>query len=278
MPPSGRRPGRGRGRPRPSATGSAASPTSPATTPTRQPASPMRQPRSRRSPCPTPAHSRPQHEPPDRSPAAQASLGHVDGRATPRVTRRRPTAVADRSVPCRTENGADDMTAATSTSITAPPPTRPPGLRLQLDPTRAGTGAVDGGWWPRSRDPDAELPDLIASLDASLGPITRVALNLGAWDTAPRRVAVDGRRVRVGWFRQMDAHTIGVARAAQDRVLLLVIPPPATTAAAEMAMAMAADAANSARPTDILAAAGIGGRDPAPMPPSHSHNNGGQAA
>jgi hypothetical protein len=161
------------------------------------------------------------------------------------------------------------MTAATSTPTPAPPPrpTAPPGLRLQLDPTMAGTGTVDGGWWPRSRDPDAELPELIAGLDSSLGPITRVALNLDAWDTAPRRVAVDGRRVRVGWFRHMDAHTIGVTRAAQDRVVLLVVPPQATTAAAGTAMAMAADAANSARPSDILAAAGMGGQDPAPMPP-----------
>jgi hypothetical protein len=131
----------------------------------------------------------------------------------------------------------------------------------------AGTGAVDGGWWPRSRDPDAELSSLIAGLDSSLGPITRVALNLGAWDTAPRRVAVDGRRVRVGWFRQMDAHTIGVTRAAQARVVLLVVPPQATPAAAGTAMAMAADATNSTGPADILAAAGIGGEDPAPMPP-----------
>jgi hypothetical protein len=170
----------------------------------------------------------------------------------------------------RTENGADDMTAAGSTLSTAPPSTRPPappGLRLRLDPTMAGTGAVDGGWWPRSRDPEAELPGLIAGLDAALGTITRVALNLDAWDRAPRRVAVDGRRIRVGWFRHMDAHTIGVTRASQGRVVLLVVPPQATTAVAGNAMAMAADAANSAGPADILAAAGIGGQDPAPMPP-----------
>ena len=42
----------------------------------------------------------------------------------------------------------------------------------------------------------------------SHGPITRVALNVDAWKR-PRRVAVNGRRVRVGWFRHMDAHTIG---------------------------------------------------------------------
>ena len=161
------------------------------------------------------------------------------------------------------------MTAVTSTPATAAStrPSAPPGLRLQLDPTMAGTGAVDGGWWPRSRDPDAELPGLIAGLDASLGPITRVALNLDAWDSAPRRVAVDGRRVRVGWFRQMDAHTIGLTRAAQDRVVLLVVPPQATPAAAQIAMAMAADGATNAGPADILATTGIGGQSPAPVPP-----------
>jgi hypothetical protein len=65
----------------------------------------------------------------------------------------------------------------------------------------------------------------------------------------------------------MDAHTIGVTRASQGRVALLVVPPQATTAAAEIAMAMAADAATSAGPADILGAAGLGGEDPAPMPP-----------
>ena len=156
------------------------------------------------------------------------------------------------------------MPSASSTPTTAVPPTgpsAPPGLRLQLDPTMAGTGAVDGGWWPRSRDPDAELPGLIAALDSSLGPVTRVALNLDAWDSAPRRVAVDGRRVRVGWFHHMDAHTIGVTRAFQDRLALLVVPPEAAGQAAQRAMAMAADAANGAGPADILAAARIGAQD-----------------
>jgi Family of unknown function (DUF5994) len=152
------------------------------------------------------------------------------------------------------------MTTVASTPTAAPPtrPTTQSGLRLQLDPTMVGTGVVDGGWWPRSRDPDAELPALIAGLDSSLGPITRVALNLDAWDPAPRRVAVNGRRIRVGWFRQMHPDTIGVTRAFQVRVALLVVPPEATTAAAGIAMAMAADGANSAGPADILAAAGLG--------------------
>jgi hypothetical protein len=100
-----------------------------------------------------------------------------------------------------------------------------------------------------------------------------VALNLDAWDTAPRRVAVNGRRVRVGWFRHVDPDTIGVTRAGQDGVALLVIPPQATTAAAGIVLATAVDGVNSAGPADILVAAGIGGQDPAPMPRSNSRSD-----
>jgi Family of unknown function (DUF5994) len=158
------------------------------------------------------------------------------------------------------------MTPASSHTTTAAPPTGPTassGLRLHLSPTLIGAGIVDGGWWPRSRDPDAELPTLVMDLESTLGTITRVALNLDAWDRAPRRVAVDGRRVRVGWFRMMDAHMIGVTRAFQDRLALLVVPPEAAGPAAQRAMVMAADATNGTGPADILAAAGIDAEDDA---------------
>jgi Family of unknown function (DUF5994) len=55
--------------------------------------------------------------------------------------------------------------------------------------------------------------------------ISRVALNPDAWDSAPRRVVIDGRRVHVGWFRAMNAHTVGVTGAFGDRFVLLVVPP-----------------------------------------------------
>jgi hypothetical protein len=142
-------------------------------------------------------------------------------------------------------------------------PTASSGLRLRLSPTLAGAGILDGGWWPHSWDPDTELPGLIAGLESTLGPITRVALDLDAWDRAPWGVAIDGRRVRVGWFRTMDARMIGVTRALQERLALLVVPPEAAVQAAERAMAMAADATNSAGPAEILAAAGIVSKDDA---------------
>jgi Family of unknown function (DUF5994) len=162
------------------------------------------------------------------------------------------------------------MTPDNADRTTAAPPagqSAPRGLRLRLDPTLVGRGSLDGGWWPRSRDPKAELPDLITGMESSLGIITGVALNLDAWDSAPRRVVIDGRRVHVGWFRAMNAHTVGVTGAFRDRFVLLVVPPQATTAAAATAMAMAADATSSAGPADLLAASGIGARETAPTPP-----------
>jgi Family of unknown function (DUF5994) len=168
------------------------------------------------------------------------------------------------------------MTPDNADRTTAAPPagqSAPRGPRLRLDPTLAGRGSLDGGWWPRSRDPEVELPDLIAGLESSLGVITRVALNLDAWDSAPRRLVVDGRRVHVGWFRAMNAHTVGVTGALRDRFVLLVVPPEATPAAAATAMAMAADASNSTGPADLLAASGIGARDTAPTPRRGAHRD-----
>jgi hypothetical protein len=67
--PSGRPPGQGHGRARRWATGSAAPPTSPAPATTPQPAGPAHRHlcHTHRSRCPTPAPSRHQHEPPDRT-------------------------------------------------------------------------------------------------------------------------------------------------------------------------------------------------------------------
>ena len=156
------------------------------------------------------------------------------------------------------------MTPDSSDRTTAGPPagrSASRDLRLRLDPTLARRGILDGGWWPRSPDPETELPDLIRGLESSLGVITRVALNPHAWDSAPRQVAIDGRRVHVGWFREMNADTIGLTRGSRERFVLLVVPPQATPAAAAIAMAMAADATSTVRPANLLAASGIGPAD-----------------
>src|ERR1700728_4033664 len=81
-----------------------------------------------------------------------------------------------------------------------------PRLRLQDD--HSGRGLLDGGWWPRSGDPAAELPQLIPALDERHGRITRLMLGTGDWDASrPRRIYIDGqpgrRVVKLGWFNTM---------------------------------------------------------------------------
>jgi hypothetical protein len=135
-------------------------------------------------------------------------------------------------------------------------PAGPPPARLRLDRRLGRRGAVDGGWWPRSRDASVELPALVTALDASLGAITRrVSIHVDTWDNIPRQLRVDGRTVRVSWFRSMDAHGLTVATDRGDPIELLVIPADTAHGPAGMAMSMAASGkADRRRPTDMLAA------------------------
>jgi hypothetical protein len=49
----------------------------------------------------------------------------------------------------------------------------------------------------QSRNLSTELPALLAVLAVRLGRTERVSYNVTAWDTAPRRITVDGRRRQV---------------------------------------------------------------------------------
>ena len=56
---------------------------------------------------------------------------------------------------------------------TSPAPRSRPRLRLQ--PDLSARTLLDGGWWPRSADPAAELPGLILAIEERHGPITRIS-------------------------------------------------------------------------------------------------------
>ena len=106
------------------------------------------------------------------------------------------------------------------------PPSRP---RLRLQPDLSARTLLDGGWWPRSADPAAELPGLILAIEERHGPITRIMLGRAGWDASrPRRLRVDGpagsRVVRLGWFETMPAGLL-TATARAGRTDLLTVPP-----------------------------------------------------
>lgn len=124
-------------------------------------------------------------------------------------------------------------------------------LRLRLKPKGPTTGHVDGGWWPRSRDLTAELPELATVLSVRLGPVERVAYAMDAWDSPPRRVDVDGRRIRLEGFRSQDSDVVHLA-GIHGRMSLLVIPPTASDTAGHDAMMTAAHRDNADSPAAIL--------------------------
>src|SRR3954468_13448942 len=132
----------------------------------------------------------------------------------------------------------------------------PTASRFSLDPAFRRLGAVDGGWWPRSRDANVELPELVSALNARVGAVVRLGVDARDWDDIPGRITVDGHVVRIGRFADVN-HKIIATRAPQDHILLLVVPPHASTAAAKAALARAASGRHSGRPEAILAASGI---------------------
>jgi hypothetical protein len=140
-----------------------------------------------------------------------------------------------------------------SISISPTPPTEP---RLRMMPSGSGRTLLDGGWWPRSTDPVAELPGLILAIDALRGPVTRILLATGDWASHPRRLGVAGRVVRLGYFTSQPAGLLTAVRGNRDRVDLLVVPPNTDGDLADEAMLMAATAGNLIHAQRILLAVG----------------------
>jgi hypothetical protein len=141
------------------------------------------------------------------------------------------------------------ITTQRATIIPPSPPSQP---RLSLAPIR-GQAVLDGGWWPRSWDPVAELPGLVLALSERYGRIRHIMLNIHTWDSRFRRLAVGPDVVRIGWFDTLDPALLVATTGRDDQLDLLVIPPATTPATAEWAMATAADPTNLRHAPDILA-------------------------
>ena len=137
--------------------------------------------------------------------------------------------------------------------VTIVPPTPPSRPRLILVPTRADQAVLDGGWWPRSGDPVAEIPGLVLALAARFGPIRQLMLASTAWDSRFRRLAVGGGVVRMGWFASMDPALLIATTYRGQQIDLLVVPSDTAAPAAEEAMATAANPTNVVRAPEILA-------------------------
>jgi hypothetical protein len=142
----------------------------------------------------------------------------------------------------------------TAQRATIVPPTPPSLPRMFLAAVRAGQAVLDGGWWPRSRDPVAELPGLVLALSARYGPIRQLMLNSVTWDNRFTRLAVGAGVVRIGWYANLDPALLIATTYNGDQLDLLVVPPQTPAATAKKAMTRAADPTNRLRAPAILAA------------------------
>ena len=134
--------------------------------------------------------------------------------------------------------------------------TEPSTPRLQLQPG-AAFELLDGGWWPRSTDPVAEIPGLVLAIDALHGPITRLILHDSDWDSHPHRLAVAGRLVRVGYSGSQPVGLLtALSGRAGARVDLVVIPPDTAPDTAETAMRLAATNGNLIHAQNIVSTVG----------------------
>lgn len=94
-------------------------------------------------------------------------------------------------------------------------------LRMKSHPPMHG---VDGAWWPRSRDPEAEFPELVLAMNSWVGPVHRVTYHVGDWDAAGSRATIDGRPVDLVGSTAVEPHTVLVAGTHERQRTLLVVP------------------------------------------------------
>ena len=137
--------------------------------------------------------------------------------------------------------------AAVSSSLPAHRP-----LRLRLSPS-FGRGALDGAWWPQSRDLATEAVNLVDQFPATFDRICRVVYSTPDWEPSPRRVKAANIFVSLGSFPRDDTHLVLLRSVASPRVLqLLVVPPEWGEQTAKHAMRIAATPANVKSAATIL--------------------------
>jgi Family of unknown function (DUF5994) len=156
--------------------------------------------------------------------------------------------------------------AIANNRVTIVSPAPPSSPRLRMQPAGARRTLLDGGWWPRSTDPVAELPGLVLAIDELRGPVTRLILAAEGWDSHPRRLGVADRVLRLGYFNSQPISLLTALCANGDRVDLLVIPPRTADDIADAAMILAAATDNLVHAQHILPAVRTRISGPVPNP------------
>ena len=127
-------------------------------------------------------------------------------------------------------------------------------VRLRLT-EQSGDDRLDGGWWPRSRDPVAELSALLGHLAPSTR-LVHAALTWEDWDHPapledPDAEATLETGVRIGWTPE-ERHVVVLSFADATSLRLLVVPPDFTRGQGAEALLAAATSGNEHSAADLL--------------------------
>jgi hypothetical protein len=124
-------------------------------------------------------------------------------------------------------------------------------LRLRLS-VSVGLAALDGAWWPRSRNLETELADLVDHFPVAAGRVVHAVYCAPDWLPAPRRISLEHRVIKVGFFPDDDSHRILLRLTSRQIMHLMVVPPDSASSLALAVMAKAASPSNRDSAAAIL--------------------------
>lgn len=129
-------------------------------------------------------------------------------------------------------------------------------VRVRMKGSPAAHG-LDGAWWPRSRDPGVEFPELVLVMSSWVGPVDRVLYRAEDWDIARGPATSEGWPFTMADSRTLQPDTVTVVGTHQRRRTLLVIPPAVPERAARAMLSWSAGSTAVDSAAQVLASNGI---------------------
>ena len=143
----------------------------------------------------------------------------------------------------------------TTSYIQAPSTTDPPvspgpdsvvSARVPLRMRMAGgrPSALDGAWWPQTRNLQVELADLVDHFPPDIGRVDRAVISPPDWLPAARRIQIARGFLKVGSFPRDDTHVVLLRMSTGEVLTVLVVPPTTSASQADQIMRAATSAGN----------------------------------
>jgi hypothetical protein len=105
----------------------------------------------------------------------------------------------------------------------------PAAPRVWLEPIQDHHMMFDGRWWPRSSDPEAELPALVTALDGVRSPVVRLLLSAAGWIRRPHQIVVADRTVRLAYFSDQPPAILTAICADGGAIQVLIVAAESPT-------------------------------------------------